>query len=292
MFSHRSTRGSVDCPAKPQLRYTALMMQAATSLTPTTAPSYTETARRYKDGSVLLSVADDRICKLNGVGALTWMVLEDHRTGITVDDVVAELASRFAAINAEGLLRYEVADDQLRSDTTRFLSQLADMHLVQRETDSHGQELYCIGEDVSGTTANTPLGSDAIKPTTDFSPPDDLRPLKRETLTAFFGLLAFDLLLKFRGFQALIDKVQRWPTAQLRTSEPETCRLVRAAVDRAQMYYPKKAMCLQHSAVLTCLLRRRGVPAEMILAAQEFPPKGHAWAEVQGEVVNDVQSVK
>jgi hypothetical protein len=63
-------------------------------------------------------------------------------------------------------------------------------------------------------------------------------------------------------------------------------------VDRAQMYYPKKAMCLQHSAVVTCLLRRRGVPAEMILAAQEFPPKGHAWVEVAGRVVNDSPSVK
>jgi hypothetical protein len=63
-------------------------------------------------------------------------------------------------------------------------------------------------------------------------------------------------------------------------------------VDRAQMYYPKKAMCLQHSAVVTCLLRRRGVPAEMVLAAQDFPPKAHAWAEVEGEVVSDSPVVK
>jgi hypothetical protein len=63
-------------------------------------------------------------------------------------------------------------------------------------------------------------------------------------------------------------------------------------VNRAQVYYPKKAMCLQHSAVVTCLLRRQGVPAEMILAAQEFPPKGHAWVEVEGKVVNDFRQVK
>jgi hypothetical protein len=49
---------------------------------------------------------------------------------------------------------------------------------------------------------------------------------------------------------------------------------------------------LQHSAVVTCLLRRRGVAAEMILAAQEFPPKAHAWVEVAGEVVNDSPDVK
>lgn len=264
------------------------MMQAAT----TTAPSYTETAQRYKDGSVLLSVADDRICKLNGTGALTWMILEDHRSGITLEDVVAELAAKFEAINAEGQLHYEVAGDRLRSDTTRFLNQLADIHLVQSETDSRGQKLYRIGEGVSGTTTNTPLGPAAIKPATDFSPHNDRRPLKRETLTAFFGLLAFDLLLKFRGFQALIDRVEKWPTAQSCTVEHDTCRLVNAAVDRAQMYYPKKAMCLQQSAVLTCLLRRRGMPAEMILAAQHFPTKAHAWVEVAGTVVNGSQNIR
>ena len=106
------------------------------------------------------------------------------------------------------------------------------------------------------------------------------------------GLLAFDLLLKFAGFQSLLKRVEEWPTAEPRTTDGEVCRRVRGMVDRAQMYYPKKAMCLQHSAVVTCLLRRRGVPAEMVLAAQTFPPKAHAWAEVAGEVVNDLGSVK
>jgi hypothetical protein len=39
-------------------------------------------------------------------------------------------------------------------------------------------------------------------------------------------------------------------------------------------------------------LRRNGVPAEMVLAAQEFPPKAHAWVEVAGAVVNDFKQVK
>lgn len=267
------------------------MMQVATSPAPTAAPSCTETARRHKDGSVLLSVADDRICKLNGVGALTWMVLEDHRSGISLDNIVEELSAKFAAINAEGQLRYDVTHERLRSDTARFLKQLADMHLVQCETDSHGQEFYCINDGVSGTTANTASAPD-ISPTTDFSPHNDIRPFKHETLIAFIGLLAFDLLLKLRGFQALIEKVEKWPTAEPRTTDSETCRRVSATVDRAQMYYPKKAMCLQRSAVLTCLLRRCGVPAEMILAAQHFPAKAHAWVEVAGTVVNGNQSVR
>lgn len=267
-------------------------MQVATAATPIAAPSYTEKAQRHKDGSVLLSVAEDRICKLNGVGALTWIVLEDHRRGISLEDLVAQLLDQFDAINAEGQLRYDVSSEQLRSDTARFLKQLAEMHLVHRATDSQGRELYCISESVSGTTANAVDAPDTINSTTDFSPNHDSRSLKRETVTAFIGLLAFDLLLKFRGFQSLVEKVERWPTAEPPTTDRETCRRVRAMVDRAQMYYPKKAMCLQHSAVLTCLLRRRGVPAEMILAAQHFPAKAHAWVEVAGTVVNGNQNVR
>jgi hypothetical protein len=268
------------------------MMQVATSSTPGSGHSYTEKARKHKDGSVLLSVADDRICKLNGVGALTWMVLEENPAGLSVDEVAGELIAQFDAINAEGQLHYEVSVEQLRSDTARFLTKMVDMNLLVIDVDSGGQQFYYIKDGVSGTTTS---------PATEFSSPRELPsettqtdrlPLKRETFTAFVGLLAFDLLLKFRGFQSLIKRVENWPTAGPRTTDRELCKRVRAMVDRAQMYYPKKAMCLQHSAVVTCLLRRRGIPAEMVLAAQEFPPKGHAWAEVDGEVVNDTQRVK
>jgi hypothetical protein len=274
---------------------------------------------------VLLSIADDRICKLNGVGALTWMILEESPTGLSVDEVVRELSEQFEAINSEGELLYEVSPAQLREDTAPFLRSMAQMNLLQAMTDSRGQELYCIKEGVSGTTSapfaaaaaaknasavpETPLShapslahvtgttaqteiSQPTETTASVSADEDIKLLKRETLAAFIALAAFDLLLKFAGFQSLIRKVERWPTAEPRTTDREVCRRVRAMVDRAQMYYPKKAMCLQHSAVVTCLLRRRGVPAEMVLAAQEFPPKCHAWAEVEGEVVNDKRSVK
>lgn len=271
------------------------MMQTPTSSAPVFAPSYTDKARRHKDGSVLLSVADDRICKLNGVGALTWMILEENPAGISVDEVVQALSDEFEAINAEGELHYEVSREQLRNDTAQFLKKIAAMNLLQMETDSRGHEFYYIKEGVSGTTASRVTAAAQREPGRPIgqTPAEfDIRLSKRETLTAFIGLLAFDLLLKFRGFQSLIEKVEHWPTAEPRTTNLDICRRVRAMVDRAQMYYPKKAMCLQHSAVVTCLLRRRGVPAEMVLAAQEFPPKGHAWVEVAGTVVNENQSVR
>jgi hypothetical protein len=255
------------------------------------APTPSEKAQKHKDGSVLLSIADDRICKLNGVGALTWMILEENPAGLSVDDVVRELSEQFDAINAEGQLRYEVSREQLRNDTERFLKSVTEMNLLRMEKDSFGQEVYYIKEGVSGTTtaaaAKRSISASESERSGSDSTAGEIRLSKRETLTAFIALLVFDLLLKFRGFQSLIKRVEDWPTAEPATADREICRRVRAMVDRAQMYYPKKAMCLQRSAVLTCLLRRRGVPAEMVLGAQEYPTKGHAWAEVSGVVVND-----
>ena len=81
----------------------------------------TDRARKHKDGSVLLSISEDRVCKLNGVGALTWMVMEETRAGLSLEEIVRALEREFEAINAEGVLRFEVPHEQLRADTDRFL---------------------------------------------------------------------------------------------------------------------------------------------------------------------------
>ncbi len=267
-------------------------MSVTTTSMDTRFGSHTERVRRHKDGSVLLSIADDRICKLNSIGTLTWMVLEDAATEFTVDEVVQRLGDQFEAINAEGEFSYEVSHEQLRSDTSAFLCKMAEMNLLER-LNSGGKTAYRIRDNVSGTTSNT---GEAVSSWTAVEAAAKPRPIthvsRRETLTAFVGLLTFDLLLRFRGFRSLIEKVHRWRTVEPSKANFEICRQVRAMVDRAQMYYPKKAMCLQHSAVVTCLLRQRGVPAEMVLAAHEFPIRVHAWCEVEGYVVNDQQSVK
>ena len=256
-------------------------------------------ARKHRDGSVLLSAADDRIFKLNGVGALTWIVLEQSPEPLKLNEIVRELYAQFENMNTGGEARYEVSEEQLKTDTSRFLRSLSDAGLVQFVSDANGRESYRISEGISGTTSSTlaelngttmPTGVTSL--ITQAASLPAIRPKIRETLTALFGLFAFDLLLRVRGFEALVNKVESWPTAEPHRTDQEICRRISAMVTRAQMYYPKKAMCLQHSAVVTCLLRRRGVPAEMVLAAQEFPAKAHAWTEVAGTVVNDYAQVK
>lgn len=251
----------------------------------------TEKARKHRDGSVVLSIAEDRVCKLNGVGALTWMILENIAERLSVDEIVSELEQQFEAINAEGELRYEVLHEQLHADTDAFLKKMVSMRLLDVSRDSLGRQFYSIGADVTGTTSASATDSTNVDSARN-EPAEDLRFSRCETFSAFVGLLAFDLMLRFGGFQRLIRKVEHWPIASPRTPDREICRRVHGMVERAQMYYPKKAMCLQQSAVVTCLLRRRGVPAEMVVAAQAFPPKAHAWTEVGGEVVSDSPNVK
>jgi hypothetical protein len=59
------------------------------------------------------------------------------------------------------------------------------------------------------------------------------------------------------------------------------------AVDLACVFYFKTVLCLQRSTVTTLLLRQCGHKAEMVIGAQMFPFKSHAWVEIDGAVVND-----
>ena len=106
------------------------------------------------------------------------------------------------------------------------------------------------------------------------------------TCRAFVGLLMFDL----RGFDHNFASLHRFvcqskPTT--RPSDADTPERVCEAVNQACVWYPKRVLCLQRSAVTTCLLRRYGVSASMVVGVQKVPFKAHAWVEVDGRVVND-----
>ena len=122
----------------------------------------------------------------------------------------------------------------------------------------------------------------------------DIAPVPRLLVwKALGGLLAFDLLGFGRSFVAMHRCVSRWKTAP-QTSQGDVVNLVCAAVNYACVWYPKRVLCLQRSAVTTCLLRHRGVPAKMVFGAQNLPFKAHAWTEVEGHAINernDVQQV-
>ena len=105
-------------------------------------------------------------------------------------------------------------------------------------------------------------------------------------LKAYLKLIYFDLYLARGNFSALYDKVRGYPTGK--KAEPsDAIEKICSAVDMACIWYWKEALCLQRSAATACLLRRYGVPAQMVIGAQQMPFKAHAWVEVGGRVVND-----
>ena len=105
-------------------------------------------------------------------------------------------------------------------------------------------------------------------------------------LRAYFMLMQFDSDVSGNSFAALHEKVRKCAIAE-RVPTPFTVGQVCSAVDRACVWYRKEVLCLQRSAATTCLLRRHGVPAQLVIGAQQIPFKAHAWVEVDGRVVND-----
>lgn len=103
---------------------------------------------------------------------------------------------------------------------------------------------------------------------------------------AYLDLLQFDFYVVRGNFAGLCRKVGKYPTSR---KQPGTDSIERicSAVNVACIWYWKEAACLQRSATAACLLKRYGVPAQLIVGAQQMPFKAHAWVEVNGEVVND-----
>lgn len=93
-------------------------------------------------------------------------------------------------------------------------------------------------------------------------------------------------LVGLRGFRAVQRVITRTPVRPV----PTDAATLQTVIDAARLglaFYVKRAECLQRAAVLTRLLRRRGVPASLVIGCHLPPLAGHAWVEVAGEVVND-----
>jgi Transglutaminase-like superfamily len=105
-------------------------------------------------------------------------------------------------------------------------------------------------------------------------------------LQAYLRLIQFDSYLARGDFEALYNKVRNFPIGK-KPASLNSVERVCSAVDMACIWYWKEALCLQRSAATACLLKRHGVPAQLVIGAQQMPFKAHAWVEVDGCVVND-----
>jgi len=103
---------------------------------------------------------------------------------------------------------------------------------------------------------------------------------------SYFLLMSFEWDIRRRDF----GKVYRRVRAHLvhhASRQHFPVELSCRAVNVACAAYFKEVQCLQRSATLVCLLRDCGAPASLVIGAQHIPFNGHAWVELEGEIVND-----
>ena len=103
---------------------------------------------------------------------------------------------------------------------------------------------------------------------------------------SYAGLIAHDLFMSRHDFASLHQRVKAFPVRQVMADSSVT-EAVASALDVACCFYPRRALCLQRSVVLVKMLRRRGIPAQMVIGAQKLPFRSHAWVEVEGQIIND-----
>jgi hypothetical protein len=106
-------------------------------------------------------------------------------------------------------------------------------------------------------------------------------------LEAYGQLLVHDYFMSRHTFGQLHERIKHLPVRSEANPQSISVEAVNGALELACCFYPKRALCLQRSAVLTAMLRRRGIGAHLVIGAQRCPFKAHAWVEVDDRVVND-----
>jgi hypothetical protein len=105
-------------------------------------------------------------------------------------------------------------------------------------------------------------------------------------LSAYLELIRFGRHIQRQDFSALHSAVRDCGLRTGVTPCPSVAELSHA-LDMACIWYWKRVLCLQRSAAATCLLRRHGIAAQLVIGTQQVPFNAHAWVEVDGQVVTD-----
>lgn len=105
-------------------------------------------------------------------------------------------------------------------------------------------------------------------------------------LAALIELFRYDLQMALGGFGRIQAGLKHHPVRWC--ADPEGVgAAIQAAATLACSLYWKPARCLQRSVMLVRLLRRAGIPAELVIGYRPTPFFSHAWVELAGRVLND-----
>ena len=223
-----------------------------------------------EDGCFLLDIEHDRILKLNRVGAEIWHLLSD---GEEESQIVQKIAGK-----------YQVDTQRVAADVRAVVTKIARFRLSPSTS-------------IVSTDQSKPASAEKRQPSYPWygqTAGEDQSPEPKGVivLAAFLGLAAFDLILSISSLKSLCESVKAWPIRRQRSTDSAVTGQICRAVQQACVWYPKRALCLQRSAVTTCLLRAYGLAAQMVVGVRPMPFMAHAWVEVDHAVVNDWPGVR
>jgi len=220
-----------------------------------------------KDGCIVLNVHHDSILSLNSTGAFIFGKLAASDRGMTRDELLKAVVPAFD----------DVHPNRINSAIGSLLAQLEEKRVLGKEatpfrTWAHSQFVKVASVCLSAVV-------------------NLLLKVNAHTAAALLMLTTADVILKIGGFRTLHLTVKRWKVGR---SSPHANTIEDGCetVERACVWHPKQKLCLQKSAVATCLLRSLGIPAEMVIGVHKMPFYGHCWVEVDSRVVNDHKNVQ
>jgi len=215
-----------------------------------------------------LDIENDRVLKLNSVAAEMWTMLS---TGQTQSQIAVALSQK-----------YRVSEERVAADVASLARRIDELGVARDSIFNPAPET----DDPSGSPhPSFPWYGQASS----YSGPT---PTITMRVAAFLGLAVFDLILSLLSLKTLCSCVRLWPVKRSRFTGSWVTGQVCEAVQRACIWYPKRALCLQRSAVTTCLLRTFGISARMMIGVRSMPFLAHAWVEADGSVINDWPRVK
>ena len=222
-----------------------------------------------EDGSTILDIENDKIYSLIGVSSLIWAKLAGSSRGLMLYSIVDYVSERFQ----------EVPRQTIESDASKLLESLHSKGIILA-----GHRSGYVHSSFSQSFNRGLMFLARVSASV-------LLHLRLYTFTAFLGIAMVNIVLRTLGFQRLCEGIKSWPLSD-RLSSQDPKQQVCEAVKRAASWYPRQSMCLQRSAVTTCLFRQSGVAADLVIGCRKIPFGAHAWVEVAGEIANDKRQVQ
>ena len=102
---------------------------------------------------------------------------------------------------------------------------------------------------------------------------------------ALYELARYDVIIWLHGFACIQRQLSRQSIAPNPSSPGLEQRICDAVLLSTCLYY-KPVLCLQRSVCAVRLLRKNGIAAKLVVGYRPAPFFSHAWAEVDGRIVN------